>query len=168
MGTNYYRIPNEAEMEERKARLLKRVQELEMDASSIERKFSTIPTHDSDYSWEHESPWDEFTRDTAVHLGKRSSGWKFCWNFHNDLYYHNKESLVNFVHSGRVVDEYGTEIDPHEFLSMAFEWGSDYENGGWDHDSYYKAHPESRSPFSHLGRERYVDGLRVSDSTDFC
>jgi hypothetical protein len=119
MGTNYYRIPTEQEMEERRARLAKRIQELEMTPSNIERRFSTIPTHDSDYVWEHESPWDEFTNETAIHLGKRSSGWKFCWNFNGERYYTNKETLLKFIKSGRVVDEYGTELEADEFIQIA-------------------------------------------------
>ena len=35
MGTNYYRIPTVDEMEERKARLARRVTELEMTPSNI-------------------------------------------------------------------------------------------------------------------------------------
>lgn len=167
MGTNYYRIPTEQEMEERKARLAKRIQELELTPANIERRFSTIQTHDSDYIWEHESPWDEFTNDTAIHLGKRSGGWKFCWNFHKDKYYTNKEELLAFIRRGRVVDEYGTEWNPEEFIKMALEWGGET---GWVLDAKYEA--EQRKNGGHTWGPKYydldIDGLRVSTSTDFC
>jgi len=166
MGTNYYRIPTEQEMEERKARLAKRIQELEMTPSNIERRFSTIPTHDSDYVWEHESPWDEFCDQTLIHLGKRSSGWKFCWNFNGERYYTNKETLLKFIKSGRVVDEYGTEFEADEFIQMAMEWG---QPDGLVADEAYmrdKEHYLGNNWKSYADRE--IDGLRVSSSTEFC
>ncbi len=89
MGTNYYRIPTQLEMEERKAELIKDI---------------------ADLDWDMESAWDRFTKGTSIHLGKRSAGWKFCWNFHNNKYYSNKEELIQFVLSGRVVNEYGDKI----------------------------------------------------------
>jgi len=169
MSTNYYRIPAEHEMKERWDVLVKRINELEMTPSAVRCRFSTIPTHDSNYVWEYESPWEEFTRETSIHLGKRSKGWKFLWNFNKNKYFYDKKSLVEFVYAGRIVDEHGEEHDPHEFLSMAFEWGSDCENGGWPLEQYYRDYPEHRSEFnSMIGSEKWIDGLRASDSTDFC
>lgn len=162
MGTNYYRIPTEAEMLERKARLEKRVAEMRMQPSDIESEFSTIPIG----SWEYDSPWSEFIANIKVHLGKRSSGWKFCWNFHKDQHYSNKAELIKYVLSGRVVNEYGEELDPQEFLDMAFEWG---QPDGWIHDSAYEE--EQRKRGAHVWGPKYwdriVDGLRVSTATDF-
>ena len=106
MGTNYTRIPTSEEMEVKRKGLVKTVEDLIMEPSSIERGFQ-ITNEDS---WDSESPWDTFLEETSIHLGKRSTGWKFCWNFHNNNYYSNKEELIKFVLSGRVVDEYGTEL----------------------------------------------------------
>ena len=117
MGTNYRRIPTSEEMEARRKRLEKTVKDLIMEPVLIEREFQ-ITKEDS---WDSESPWDKFLEGTAIHLGKRSGGWKFCWNFHNNKDYSSKEELIQFVLSGRVVDEYGEEIDPQEFLDMAFK-----------------------------------------------
>jgi len=58
--------------------------------------------------------------DIKVHLGKSSSGWKFLWNFNDNKYYSTKNELIQFVLSGRVIDEYGDEIYPQDFLEMAF------------------------------------------------
>lgn len=162
MGTNYYRIPSVEEMEERRARLEKRVAELDMSVDNIERNFNTIPAGD----WEYDSPWSEFTNGTTVHLGKRSMGWKFCWNFHKDRYYKDKESLIAFVKSGRVVNEYGEELTPDEFLEMAFEWG---QPDGLIADVDYMAKKEPQwIKYSSDYYDRIVDGLRVSSSVDFC
>jgi len=167
MGTNYYRIPLASEMEERKALLMKRVVEMEMTPGNIERGFNTIPTHDSDYSWEFDSPWSEFMDNVSIHLGKRSGGWKFCWNFHKNRYYSDKASLIEFVRSGRVVDEYGTEILPDEFLKMAFDWG---QPDGWVHNAEYERE-QAKCGGHTWGPTHYdimIDGLRVSTSTEFC
>jgi hypothetical protein len=163
MGTNYYRIPTVEEMEDRKARLARRVAELEMTPGNIEHEFNDIPT---DSAWEYHNPWTEFMDDTSIHLGKRSSGWKFCWNFNNNKYYSSKEELIQFVLSGRVVDEYGEEIDSQEFLDMAFSWG---EPDGLVADKEYfdtnEHHRWMSNPEDYYDLE--IDGLRVSSSTEF-
>ena len=163
MGTNYYRITTVDEMEERKARLARRVTELEMTPSNIEHNFNTIPT---DSPWEHNNPWNEFVEDTNIHLGKRSSGWKFCWNFHKDQYYHDLKTLYEFVLSGRVVNEYGEEMDSAEFMEMALEWG---QPDGLIADKEYfdktEHHRWMSNPENYY--DKIIDGLRVSSSTEF-
>lgn len=162
MGTNYYRIPTAAEMEARKERLQKQVAELDLSPMSVAQGF----TYDNPEGWDRYSPWDFFTQDVEVHLGKRSMGWKFCWNFHRDKYYHDKASLEEFVRSGRVVDEYGTEISPDEFLEMAYDWG---QPDGWILNADYEKEQAKRGGHtwgpSHY--DRIIDGLRVCSSTEF-
>ena len=46
---------------------------------------------------------------------------------------------------------------------MAFSWG---QEDGYDMVTYYLQHPELRRPWDKK-EELYVDGLRVSESTDF-
>jgi hypothetical protein len=163
MGTNYYRIPTQSEMETRKAKLIKDIADLDISPSNIETEFRQ---YKSEYSWDSESVWDRFIEGTSIHLGKRSSGWKFCWNFHKDKYYSNKEELIQFVLSGRVVDEYGEQIDSQEFLDMAFAWG---EPDGLVADKEYfdstNHHSWMSNPSDYYDKE--VDGLRVSSSTQF-
>lgn len=165
MGTNYYRIPTVDEVQAKKTRLIKRVENLDiMDAAAIERNYATIPHGD----WEFMSPWDEFTNELNIHLGKRSGGWKFCWNFNGNRYYRNKEELLRFIRKGRVVNEYGELQDTEEFIKMALEWGqpdgavfnAEYENRQVKENPHYWRH----------GRNHYdleIDGLRVSTATDF-
>ncbi len=143
MGTNYYRIPTQLEMEERKAELIKDI---------------------ADLDWDMESAWDRFTKGTSIHLGKRSAGWKFCWNFHNNKYYSNKEELIQFVLSGRVVNEYGDKIEPQEFLDMAFEWG---QPDGLIVDEKYTRENSSWISNPQDYADKIIDGLRVSSSTKF-
>jgi len=146
MGTNYYRIPTQLEMEERKAKLIKDIADLDISPLNME------------------SVWDRFTEGTSIHLGKRSGGWKFCWNFHDNKYYSNKEELIQFVLSGRVVNEYGDEIEPQEFLDMAFEWG---QPDGLIIDKKYTRKSSSWLPNPQDYTDKIIDGLRVSISTEF-
>jgi hypothetical protein len=97
-------------------------------------------------------------------------GWRFCWNFNKEKYYRNKEELLAFIRSGRVVDEYGAEEDIEEFIEMAFSWGEPdghiYNQAYLDHmknEGYHRDPGYDQSKyFDHI-----IDGLRVSTSTEF-
>ena len=160
MGTNFYRVPTDEEMQDRRSALLKKIATLDLSPASINICFG----EERPDSWDRVNPWDTFTDNMCVHLGKRSGGWKFCWNFNANKHYNNRETLESFVRSGRIVDEYGEEMDPNEFLEMAYSWCPD----GWDTQSYYR---ENGGVPHYLNYEqymdRYVDGLRVTYSTDF-
>lgn len=161
MGTNYHRIPTEAEILARKQKLIEDINNLDLSPSSVEDGFR-VEVEDS---WDRTSCWDNFVDGTSIHLGKRSSGWKFCWNFHNDKYYSTKEELLAFIRSGRVVDEYGREENVEEFIQMALNWG---EPDGLVFDEDYENNKSSSSYF-HGPKywDRVIDGLRVSSSTEF-
>ncbi len=166
MGTNYYRVPTNEEMETRKQTLIGFVNNLELTPANIEGGFKFISPRKE---WEWFSPWEMFLEDTNIHLGKRSHGWKFCWNFHNDKYYDDKETLLEFIRSGRVVDEYGEEQDVEEFITMALEWG---EPNGMVLNEEYRKQQRLKGVGSFFDNPKYddriVDGLRVSSSNDFC
>lgn len=163
MGTNYYRIPTQSEMETRKSKLIKDIADLDISPSNIETEFRQYKGEDF---WDSESVWDRFVEGTNIHLGKRSSGWKFCWNFHKDKYYKDKESLLNFIRTGRVVDEYGEEMNVEEFITMALEWG---QPDGLVADKEYFDRTEHHRWMSNPSDyyDKIVDGLRVSSSTEF-
>ena len=165
MGTNYYRIPQASEMDERKFKLLEKIKNLDLSPGNIECGFDE-PIDDQ---WGRENPWGIFIDGTNIHLGKRSSGWRFCWNFHKDKYYSNKEELLSFIRSGRIVDEYGNEQDVEEFITMALEWG---EPDGLVVNEEYRRKERTNGMGSFFDKPEYddkiIDGLRVSSSTDFC
>jgi hypothetical protein len=164
MGTNYYRIPTEEEMLSKKRQLLYDIENLELTPSNIERNFRL----EKKDSWDVESPWDVFLDSINVHLGKRSSGWKFCWNFHDGKYYSNKEELLKYIRSGRVVDEYGDEKDVEEFIKMALEWG---EPDGKIVDEKYRLEQRNQGIgdffLDRMYDDKIIDGLRVSSAIDF-
>jgi hypothetical protein len=148
--------------------MIKREQKMRMrleamdviNPGDISRGFRTISVGE----WDEISLWYEFLEGTNIHLGKRSGGWKFIWNWNNGKYYKTKEELFEFIRDGRVVDEYGQQIDVEEFITMALDWGKE---DGWDSETYYKEHPERITPWSSEKHEEYIDGLRVSTCTDF-
>ena len=161
MGTNYYRIPKSSDIVIRHQKLYEKVSKLDLwDVSKIKCNFS----EPKENGFEFQSIWDDFIEDMNVHLGKRSMGWKFCWNFHKNKHYSNKEELLSFIRSGRVIDEYGDLQDTEEFIEMTLTWCKD----GWDDKKYYEDNPENKSIW--VGEkydDKYVDGLRVSSSVDF-
>ena len=115
-----------------------------------------------------ESAWDGLCDGTHVHLGKRSSGWKFLWNFHNNKYYSNKKELLSFIRSGRVVNEYDELLDSEEFIKMALEWG---EPNGIVFNEIYELEQRKIDPnYYSLGKNHHdleIDGLIVAQCTEF-
>lgn len=149
METNYYRIPRAGEVTLRKTQLMKRVNDMQVTPENIESGFRFIKGDGFDML----SPWDEFMDDIAIHLGKRSSGWKFLWNFNDNEHYTTKSELFEYIRQGRVVNEYGEEIEVEEFITMALNWGQ--PNG------------MSFAGNKQIKGDRLISGLRVSSSTKF-
>jgi len=165
MGTNFYRIPTEDEIKVKHNQLQIDILNMDLSVLSIESVFRAA----IDDQWNGKNPWETFMDKINIHLGKRSMGWKFCWNFHDNKYYSNKEELLNFIRSGRVIDEYGDEIEVEEFIEMALSWG---EPDGAIYDKEYrmKQWDKGTGTFLHIDSydDKVIDGLRVSSSTDFC
>jgi hypothetical protein len=146
MSTSYYRIPKLPE-------LFETVQKLQLE----------ILNSPNDTEWFK----SEFQKDTEVHLGSRSKGWRFTWNFHDGKHYTNKEELLEFIRNGRVFDEYDREIDPEEFIEMALSWEI---NGGLVYNREYCKNLLKSNLHAVMFSEDYdreIDGLIVSSSTDF-
>ena len=164
MGTNYRRIPKSKEIRDRHTKLTERVSKLDIwSPGDAQSGFNTIGD-----GWERMTPWDEFMEDMVVHLGKRSVGWKFLWNFNNNKYYTNKDELLKFIRGGRVINEYGELQDNEEFIKMALEWGQPdglVVDADYDKVMFDKYGSRHTSYISHYDKD--VDGLRVSSSTEF-
>ena len=162
MGTNYYRIPTEAEIEGRRQLLLSRIADLDLSAANVAHDFRDIQGEDD---FDQLSPWDEFDSGTRIHLGKRSGGWRFTWNFHKGRYYSNRESLFTFIRAGRVVDEYGTQLDPEEFIQMALNWCPDGEIFNLNY--VFRKEPGRSILFRDDQYDREEDGLVICASHEF-
>ena len=57
-----------------------------------------------------------------IHIGKRSSGWKFLWDVHGFKYFNpTKESIFDFLKSGTIIDEYRQEVSFDDFINNGLE-----------------------------------------------
>ena len=99
MGTNFYarRIPTQEEV----AALHKLVDDVAAGVYSISSISGAL----------------EMGND--IHLGKRSAGWQFNWEYHPEYYADNLESIIKFLSRDDIVivDEYNTKFSLDEFLN---------------------------------------------------
>lgn len=165
MSTNYYRIPKQKVVREKYLDLVEQVSDMDIfSPTQIYNEFRTI-----EKGFERWSPWDKFVDGLKIHIGKRSGGWKFLWNFQEGKFYTNKEELLKFIRSGRIVDEYGELQDTEEFIKMALEWG---QPNGHVYDKNYldeQIKTTNYRPFSDMSKyyDKEIDGLRVASTTEF-
>ena len=93
-----------------------------------------------------------------VHLGKRSHGWQFLWNYHDGRYFKaNLESIKEYLKDKIIVDEYGEVFSLDQFL--------DDEIG----HCLYNADGKLEDGMKGYSRYTFIsdDGLRFSKSEDF-
>jgi hypothetical protein len=161
MSTNYYKIPKASEVRVKYLNLVEQINDLDIWSSeSIMNEFRDI-----EKGFERWSAWDEFIDGLKIHIGKRSSGWKFLWNFQDGKFYTSKEELLKFIRSGRIVNEYGEIQNTEEFIKMALEWGQ--PDGCVLNQEYIDKHKSSYSSYISSYYDKEVDGLRVSSHTEF-
>lgn len=154
MGTNYYAVPkwNDSKI---KSRIIEKVKNNDFDNAIIlieELK--------------------EMNR--GIHIGKSSCGWKFCFDHNNWKYFkQNKQSIVDFINSSNIKDEYDREITPDEFWKLVESKKDDIDSKEYhtNWDKYNKdvnghVHPKP-SYISNDFWEFYVEDLRFSTSTNF-
>lgn len=165
MSTNYYRIPKQKVVRDKYLDLVEQINDMDIfSPGNVSNEFRTI-----EKGFEKWSPWDEFIDGLKIHLGQRASGWKFCWNFHDNKHYTNKKELLKFICSGRVVDEYGELQDTEDFIKMALEWGQP-DGSVLNKDYFDRQEKLARHKLMFSMKEYYdkeVDGLRVSKHTEF-
>lgn len=170
MGTNFYAriIPKEEDKQE----LIKMIQD--DDFNNIVNFASKL--YDKR---------DQYTRlGNVIHLGKRSTGWKFLWNSNVIRYYNGymdpetneyvsvvkydyvypltKQGITDFVMRDDVIiyDEYGEQEDPKEFLEMAFSWG---QPDGWTGKTYEESHKEESNYRNYYWSKKYQRGMHTQE-----
>lgn len=114
-----------------------------------------------------------------VFIGKYSSSWKFLFYANEFEYFRNdKHSVMDFLKSGHIYDEYGEYYTFDEFWDIVVK-----SNDGYDAETYYKHFPhedplrytifpiihnyyisKNGSPMSEVNKyhEFYIDDLRFS------
>lgn len=119
-----------------------------------------------------EAKWDlEEIED--IHIGKRSTGWKFLWDANDFKYFEpTKESLIEWLKSGQIIDEYGRKFTFDEFWNECLKGFRE----GYDSTTYRRDYPNksywgsSCKEFHGIpvqNGEFYIDNLRFSINTDF-
>ena len=112
MGTNFY---------------------LRKKLSEYEKEIGMQYLNDDDY----DSLRDLIPKD--IHIGKRSGGWKFLFNANNFEYFDTtKKSLIEWLKSGQIIDEYNQEYTFEEF------WNNERPTKGWDLKEYYEQSTEDK------------------------
>jgi hypothetical protein len=165
MSTNYHRIPKWSEIRRKYLILSEQIDALDIwNLEDIRNDFRTI-----ERGFDNLSPWDVYLDGMRIHVGKRSKGWRFLWNFQDGKYYNSKEELLKFIRSGRIIDEYGELQDTEEFIKMSLEWGQ--PDGNILNKDYFDEQKKLTHyrPFTDMSNyyDKDIDGLRVSSHSEF-
>ncbi len=153
MGTNfYYKIP----LAKREA-----------------KELQNLITENPDYNTLLEK-LEEAKESHCIHLGKRSAGWQFMWDFHKGKYYDaNLDSIKQFLTTagGYIESEYCQRIPVDTFFGEEIATSLYKDASHLDYAEYQKQHPED-SYYSYFipSAEEFTsdDGLRFSRTSDFC
>lgn len=153
MGTNYYAVKKVTE--EQKEKVISLIKDSNLNMAKDEL--------------------NELIKETIIHLGKSSFGWKFVFNHNNKKYYElNKASIAEFLEQDdvHIEDEYGREISVPDF------WGTVKEKeNGLDNEQYYEKKCVNTMLFNIDGKDFeeyspsynqfYADGLLFELSEEF-
>lgn len=153
MGTNFYcRKINQATKDELRIKFDKLHEDL------IESINDACPSYQSiinNFMWDNENLIKE------IHLGKRSAGWQFLWDYHDGIYFKpTLESIKEFLSQKDIViyDEYDARYSLDQFINEeigAYLYCDANHSNGYDGsinwDEYYFTN----------------DGLRFSKFEDF-
>ena len=107
MGTNYFRVPLHDEVEIKKEFIFFNIKK-ELNDSYLYACDSIIELV------------EEFRMKNYIHLGKKSYGYKFLFAQNDWKFYSNKEEIIQFIKSGRIIDEYEKEISHNEMIEICF------------------------------------------------
>jgi hypothetical protein len=150
MGTNfYYKIP----IHKRKVEELKNLITEEPDFTELLNKI------------------EEITKNNSIHLGKRSAGWQFLWDYHDGRFYKdNLNSIKEFINTseGYIENEYGEKFTSDEFFDDEIKACLYKDKTHCDIKAYQKNHPNESFYYNPNDVEYIsIDGLRFSTSENF-
>lgn len=151
MGTNfYYKTP-----------LKKR------DKHILHKIINTLPESDI---YDLKEKLNEIEQRMSIHLGKRSYGWQFLWDYHNGNYYDaSLKSIKKYLNdrNGWIQNEYDEKFTIEEFFEEIKD--SLYKNEKHcDAYQYYQNHPEEPLYYNINEHEfQSKDGLRFSYDENF-
>jgi len=130
MGTNVYYIKPITELEK---------EELKKAVDSADNYEDLVESMDKVLKYQYTYQLGDSTH--KVHIGKRSSGWKFLFSLglrnHLDIDHDFKENLRKFLETGFIEDEYGDRYDFDKFWQ---EFVVDFQDG-IDSEEYNRREP---------------------------
>lgn len=150
MGTNFFC----AEKISRRQR--SKIKSLLMEYIEVVDKVNTACDFHELYSKYNEMILDIIPE--RVHLGKRSHGWQFLWDYHDGRYFKaNLESIKEYLKDKIIVDEYGEVFSLDQFLDDEIGY------------CLYNADGKLEDGMREYSRYTFIsdDGLRFSKSEDF-
>ena len=152
MGTNfYYKIP-----------LKKR------DKDILHKIIDKFPEEDV---YDLKEKLAEIERNSVIHLGKRSYGWQFLWDYHNGEYYGaSLKSIKKYLRDkgGIIQDEYGEKFTIEEFFNGEIGSCLYLDETHSNAYQYHKNHPEEPLYYNINEHEfQSKDGLRFSYDENF-
>jgi hypothetical protein len=113
----------------------------------------------------------DIKENNVIHLGKRSAGWQFLWDFNNGKFFaSNLKSIEHFLNTGGgyIEDEYGERFTTDQFFKDEIVDCLYKDERHCDIAGYQKQHPEEGHYYTPINEEFISDGLRFSRHTDFC
>ena len=153
MGTNFYcRRTNQATRNELRIKFDKLHTDLVKCIDSVKPNYCQVL---------NEFLWDNEDLEQEIHLGKRSAGWQFLWDYHDGIYFKpTLESIKEFLSQDDMViyNEYGEKFTLEQFIN---------EEVG---PSLYKDERHSDGSEDMITWHNYYftnDGLRFSKFEDF-
>lgn len=155
MGTNYYAIPKWDDSKI-KSSIIKKVKKDDFDGAIILIEQLKIMNQ-------------------GIHIGKSSCGWVFMFDHNNWKYFEkDKQSIVDFINSCEIIDEYDCPISTNEFWELVNSKVDGIDNReyytNWNkYNKDFHGNPIPRPSYipNDYG-EFYVEDLNFSTSTDFC
>lgn len=137
MGTNYYWRPIMTEEQkedlENKIKSSKTIQEIKKYINE---------------NYEH----------SEVHIGKKSYGWQFLfWLGIREYTNLDRESIVKWLDSGLIYDEYEDIISTSDFMKKVNKCVGDYT-----YEDYYNEHLEELRSYFIKGEDQIIDDLRFT------
>ena len=107
--------------------------------------------------WEFQEYFE--TKIDKFHIGKRSGGWQFLWQYQPKYYHDDLQSIKKFLSTGdyEIIDEYGRSFSFDDFINDELDG---FLYSGYTHETYMKDHPEEK-PIPHQYHDWITsDGLR--------
>ncbi len=102
-----------------------------------------VDAHDPWILLDEAGEFEEALKSNRVHIGKRSYGWRFLFDYNKWEYYdHTRESIMKFLESCFAVEnEYGEPMTPDEFWNDYAMCNPD----GYTGESYEREHGTTSS-----------------------